>query len=72
MIGKPVRGTNKAGEPQITYVRTMKGSGQTQLRIGHRRGRGQTQIIDLDAAATARIVEQLGQAIAETVIRDAE
>lgn len=67
MIGKPVHGTNKAGEPQIAYVRTMKGSRHTRIRIGHRRGRGQTQIIDLDPAATARIVEQLGQAIAETV-----
>ena len=67
MIGRPVHGTNKAGQAQIVYVRTMNRTGQTRLRIGHRRGRGQTQIIDLDAAATARVVEQLGQAIAETV-----
>lgn len=68
MVGKPVHGTNKAGEPQIVYIKTMKRRGQTRIRIGHRRGRGQTQIIDLDPAGTARIVEQLGQAIAETVL----
>jgi hypothetical protein len=63
MAVSAVRGTHTVGSTTIRA--SALSDGNVRLRIGPRRGtRGATRIINLDSEKAARLVEQLGAAIA--------
>jgi hypothetical protein len=72
----PVRGTHSRGD---TQAKVTAWQGKIRLRIGRKHehdvihgSRGRTRIVDLDPAEAARIVAQLGVAIAKTLARGAK